>query len=209
MSKARKTSSKSQGASKAGHREIQLDIPRAFSNGDPYAIWQEGGPGRLLSRLASEHTSGEATLTQDELADLVELFCDEPLPESLRQALVDQLRGKRLRRQGAPKKRQTNLELVEYIMLPGAYTEALKDAEAERESLRKHGRKQGRYDDADRLPTAGSIACNLVRKRLPTLAGLSDPSLLNEVSKVKALLSDSDGTKARSQAIRPARKQRG
>ena len=62
-------------------------------------------------------------------------------------------------------KRQTSLELVEYIMLPGAYSEALIEAEAERKRLKQQGRRQGRYDDADRLPTASSIACDLVRKR--------------------------------------------
>lgn len=62
------------------------------------------------------------------------------------------------------------------------------EAEAERKRLKEQGRRQSRYDDADRLPTASSIACNLVRKRLPTLAHLTDPSLKNEVSKVKKLL---------------------
>ena len=192
MGKARQTSCKSEDNPEAGHREIRLDIPQAFSNGDPDAIWREGGPGPLLRRLAIEQATGEATLTQEELADLVELFRKDPLPESLRLAVTDQLRGKRQRRQGAPKKRQTSNELVEYFMLPGVYDDALEDAEAERELLRKQGRKQGRYDDADRLPSACSIACKLVRKRLPTLDHLTDRSLMNEVSKVKKLLADAN-----------------
>ena len=188
VGKSRGTTSKSRTGSKDRIRQNPIDIPRSFADAETYALWQSGGPGRLLGRLADEHEFDEVTLTPEELAELIELFRDEPLPDSLRGAVVAQLRGKRLRRQGPPIKRQASLELVEYIMLPAAYSEALMEAEAERKRLKEQGRRQGRYDDADRLPTASSIACNLVRKRLPTLAHLTDPSLKNEVSKVKKLL---------------------
>lgn len=161
VGKSRGTTSKPRSGSKAGQREIRLDIPKVFAGAGSYAIWETGGPGRQLGKLASEHAGGEATLTPEELADLVELFRGEPLPDSLRGAVVAQLRGKRLRQQGAPKGLQTSLELVEYIMLPEAYSEALMEAEAERKRLKEQGRRQGPYDDADRLPTASSIACDL------------------------------------------------
>ena len=166
----------------------RFDIPKALKTSHPYALWSKGGPGRLLRRLAVEAAGGEIRLTPEELADLVELFSEEPLPESLRVAVTAQLRGKRVRKQGSPRKRQSALEQVELVMLPGAYAEALKDAEIERTGLRSIGKKRGRYDDPNKLPTASSIACALVKKRLPTLKDQSDRSLLNLVSKVKKQL---------------------
>ena len=141
-----------------------------------------------MRRLAVEGAGGEIKLTPEELADLVELFRNEPLPENLRAAVTQQLRGKRVRKQGSPRKRQSALEQVELFMLPGAYAEALKDAEIKRSRLRDLGKKQGRYDDPSKLPTASSIACALVKERLPTLRDQSDRSLLNLVSKVKKQL---------------------
>jgi hypothetical protein len=190
VGKTRRAASKTQAKSQARDRGYQLIVPRALAEGGPYAIWQKDGPGRLLRELAKEHALGDATLTPEELAGLIELFRDEPLPDSLRVAVVTQLRGKRLRRQGAATKRQTSLEQVEYMMLPAAFDEALQEADAERENLKKRGRRQGRYDDTNRLPKASSIACNLVRKRLPTLSRLTDRSLQNEVSKARRVLTD-------------------
>ncbi len=192
MGNTRRPPLKSQDVSQAGQREIRFDIPRAYSGGDPYAIWREGGPGHLLSQIARDHAYGVATLTPDQLAELVELFRDEPLPESVRQAVVLHLRGKRVRRQGVPKKRQSGRELIELSILPSVYDDALKRAESERSDLRKLGRKQGRYDDPDRLPTASSMACNVVRKTLPTLKAVRDRRLLNLVSEVRALLAEEE-----------------
>ena len=156
------------------------------------AAWMKGGPGPLLRKLAVEGAGGDVTLTADELARIVEEFRDEPLPESLRTAVTQHLRGKRVRRQGAPRKRQINRELVEFVMLPGAYAEALEDAKIERARLRDGGMKRGRYDDTHKLPTASSIACALVRKRLPTFKDQSDRSVLNLVSKARKLIAESD-----------------
>jgi hypothetical protein len=189
VGKSRGTTPKPRTGLKTGRREIQLDRPQAFADARPYAIWQKGGPGRLLRKLANEHAGHEVTLTPEELADLVELFRSEPLPDSLCGAVVAQLRGKRLRQQGAPKKRESNLELVEYIMLPQVYSEAVMQAKEERKSLKKQGRKQGRYDDPNRLPTVSSMACDKVRKWLPTLSGYKDRRLQNLVSEVKGRLS--------------------
>ncbi len=170
----------------------RFDVPKSLKSGRPYALWSKGGPGRLLRWLAVEGAGGEIKLTPEELADLVELFSDEPLPDNLRVAVIQHLRGKRLRKQGSRRKRQSALEQVELVMLPGAYAEALKDAEIERTKLRGLGKKKGRYDDPSKLPTASSIACALVKKRLPTLKDQSDRSLLNLVSKAKKQLVDED-----------------
>lgn len=171
-------------------RPLEFDTPRALRGGHPMAAWMNGGPGPLLRKLAVEGAGGEVTLTPDELARLVDEFRDDPLPENLRIAVTQQLCGKRIRRQGAPKKRQASRDQVELIMLPGAYAEALKDAEIERAQLRERGLKRGRYDDARKLPTASSIACALIRKRLPTLKDQSDRSILNLVSKIRQQLTD-------------------
>lgn len=167
---------------------IHIDTPRVFASSGPYAIWKPGGPGRLLSQLAREHATGEVTLTPEQLADLLELFREEPLPDSLRIAISRHLKGKRLRRQGSPKKRQTAREQVEVIMLPGTYEEALKDVQAERERMRSTGRKQGRYDVPDRLPAASVMALDKVREWLPTLAGLDDRRLQNMITEIRAQL---------------------
>ena len=105
---------------------IQLDIPKALSKDGPYAIWKPGGPGRMLAQLAREHAFGESTLKPEQLAELVELFRDEPLPESLRKAVALQLKGKRVLQQGAPRKGQSAQAQCELVMLPYAYREAMK-----------------------------------------------------------------------------------
>lgn len=181
----------SAGKADAAPRPRKFIVPRAFAR-QTFALWAEGGPGRLLSKLADEAAGGDVRLKPDQLADLVELFNDEPLPASLRQAVTRHLRGKRVRRQGTPEKRTSVHEQIELIMLPGAYAEALKDAGVERERLRKLGQRKARYDDPNKLPAASSIACGLVKQWLPTLRDQSDRSLLNLISKVRKQLSDTD-----------------
>lgn len=179
---------------------LRIDIPRSFSNDGPYGIWKPGGPGRLLGQLAREHATGEATLTAEQLAELVDLFRDEPLPDSLRHAVTRHLSGKRLRRQGTPKKRQSTREQVELVMLPSLYDEALRDAKAERVEMRRSGRKQVRYDDPDRLPAATVLALQKVRRWLPTLADLDDRRLQNLVSEIRARLKDDDAEASRTRS---------
>jgi hypothetical protein len=58
--------------------------------------------------------------------------------------------------------------------------------------MQKSGRKQGRYDDPNRLPTVSSMACDKVRKWLPTLASYKDRRLQNLVSEVQGRLSGED-----------------
>lgn len=169
----------------------QFVAPRAFA-GKTFDLWSRGGPGRLLKQLSDEAAGGDVTLTPENLADLVDHFSEEPLPESLRNAVTQHLRGTRVRRGGAPGKRKSTRHQVELIMLPGVYAEALKDAETEQTRLRKSGSRRGRYDDPSKLPTASSIACTLVRTWLPTLKDQSDKSLFNLVSKVRKQLSNTD-----------------
>lgn len=167
---------------------LQVAVPEALRREGAYAMWREGGPGRLLGQLARDYATGEATLTPLQLAKLVELFQDEPLPDSLRMAVVGHLRGRRVRKQGARPKRLSAVEQVEQAMLPDAYAEALQEAEVERARLRSEGKKRARHGDPDKLPTATSLACALVRARLPSFASLSDRSLMNLVSRSRGEL---------------------
>jgi hypothetical protein len=180
------------GSDSTGTPSIRLDIPQALLKDGWYAIWKPGGCGRLLGQLAREHAFGEATLTPRQLAELVDLFRDEPLPESLRRAVARQLRGQRVLKQGAPRKGQTAQAEVELMMLPHAYLEAKEESKVERQQMQKSGRKQGRYDDPNRLPTVSSMACDKVRKWLPTLASYKDRRLQNLVSEVQGRLSGED-----------------
>ncbi len=169
---------------------IKIILPKSLGRGGVFDLWQNGAPVRLLSQLANDHYFKQPTLKRDELAQLVELFKDEPLPDSLREALISDLKGKRLRRQGAPKKRASVREYMELIMLPRAYALALEDAEIERSRLRTLGRKQARYDDPERLPAASDLAYDLVRKRLPTLKKVKKRRLQNLVSEWRWVMED-------------------
>ena len=104
------------------------------------------------------------------------------LPPSLRRAVVGHLRGKRLRRQGVSKSRQTALERLQLFVLPLVYDDALNEANKERERLKESGRKQVRYDDPNRLPSASALACDMVRACLSTFAAVKNGRLLNMVT---------------------------
>ena len=156
-------------------------IPNKYRDAGPYAIWLDG-LGRILGQLENEDHNKEATLRAEQLADLVELFQAEPLPPSLRRAVVAHLRGKRPRRQGVAKSRQTALERLQLFVLPYVYDDALNEANKERERLKESGRKQGRYDDPNRLPAASALACDMVRTCLSTFAAMKNGRLLNLVT---------------------------
>lgn len=171
---------------------IKIVVPKRLCGANPLAAWLNGGPGRRLGKLARDAATGEATLSPEELADLVDDFKDEPLPPSLVQAVGSELRDKRVKRKGAPKARQTSLEQIELAMLPEAYRLAREEAKEDRKTLSKQRGKPRRRQPAEPLPTISSIACDLVRKRLPTLKSLSDRGLQNLASKVKDLLAEDD-----------------
>lgn len=171
---------------------IKIVVPKRLCGANPLAAWLNGGSGRRLGKLASDAATGEATLSPDELADLVDDFKDERPPPGLVQAVGSQLRGKRVRRQGAPKARQTSLEQIELLMLPEAYRLAREEVKEDRKKLSKQRGKPSRRQPAEPLPTISNIACELVRKRLPTLKHLSDRGLQNLVSEVKELLAEGD-----------------
>lgn len=177
-----------------GNPVINIVIPRAFQSDVEGESWRPGTPIRLLSQLASDHFFKQATLTREQLAELVELFKDEPLPESLRAALVDELNGQRCRKQGRKHARQTGREQVELFMLPAVYDEAMKDAADERERLKSDAKNQPRRASVAKIPTHRSIALGLVRQRLPSLARMSDQRLTNLVSEVRAMLRMDDAT---------------
>lgn len=172
-----------------GDRVITIVIPQALRGQGAHEPWRPGTPLRLLSQLASDHFLRQPTLTREQLAELVELFKDEPLPDCLRSAVVADLRGTRCRKLGRKQVRRTALEQVELIMLPAAYDEAMNDARAVRQRLKSEARTQPRRAPVTKVPTHRSIALDLVRRRLPSLAGMTDARLTNLVSEVRALLS--------------------
>lgn len=182
MAKASKETSRRKASGKSCSRPRVFAIPKKYQDAGPYAIWQPNGPGRMLAQLANEDSLGEITLRAEQLADLVEQFEDEPLPPSLRRAVVGHLRGKRLRRQGVSKSRQTALERIQLFVLPLVYDDALNEANKERKRLKESGRKQGRYDDPNRLPSASALACDMVRACLSTFAEVKNGRLLNMVT---------------------------
>lgn len=179
-----------------GNPAINIIIPMAFQSDIEGEYWRPGTPIRLFSQLANDHFFKLPTLTRKQLAKLVDHFKDEPLPASLRAALTAELNGKRNRKQGRKHLRQSALERVEQIMLPAAYDEAMKDAVEERKRLKLEAKNHPRRAPMAKIPTRRSIALDLVRKRLPTVADISDPRLTNLVSEIRTLLSDGDSPDA-------------
>jgi len=173
---------------------IKIIIPKALQSSTPGQPWQPGTPTRLLSGLAFDHFFEETTLTREQLAELVELFKDEPLPETLRAAVVADLKGDRSLKQGRKKARQTPLEQVELAMLPAAYDIALEDAVPEHERLKEVARNQPRRAPVMKIPTKRAVALELVRKRLPSLKGASDRYLCNLISDKRGVLKGEDET---------------
>ena len=169
----------------AGNPVISIIIPKAFQSSKPSQLYKPGTPGRLLVRLARDHFCKQPTLTREQLAELIELFKDEPLPDTLRAAVVADLNGNRSLKQGRKEIQLTLLELVEMVMLPTTYDMAMEEAAHERERLKAVARDLPRRTSVMDIPTKRSIALDLVRKWLPTLKGKSDRSLSNLISNVR------------------------
>lgn len=192
--KRSRSSGEVQTSSPAEPITIKIVVPKRLCGANPLAAWLNGGPGRRLGKLARDAATGEATLSPEELADLVDDFKDEPPPPSLVHAVGSQLRGKRVKHKGAPKARQTPLEQIELVMLPEAYRLARQEAKEERKKLSKQRGKPLRRRRSEPLPTISSIACELVKRRLPTMNHLSDRGLQNLASDVKEMLAEGDAT---------------
>ncbi len=186
MAKTTKAASRRKASNGQSLRPRVFAIPKKYRDAGPYAIWLPNGPGPILAQLADEDSFGEFTLRAEQLANLVEWFQDEPLPPSLHRAVVGHLRGKRLRRQGVAKSRQTAFERLQLFVLPFVYDDALEESNKAREKLKASGLKRGRYDDPKRLPAASELACDMVRTTLSTFASVKNRRLLNMVSEERA-----------------------
>ena len=170
-----------------GRSSRRFVIPKHLSSGGTFSIWGASGPGRLLSRLANEDALREREpqpLTPIEIAELIELFKDEPLPPPLRSLLVRELLGERNFLPG-PKGVRTQREIIEMALLPSFYKEAVADARLQREGLKETERAKPRRAKLERVPTVSKLAADLIRTWLPTLKHLSDKGIANKVSALK------------------------
>lgn len=162
-------------------------IPKHLSSGGTLSIWGAGGPGRLLSALANEDALREhepQPLTPIEIAHLIELFKEEPLPSTLRNLLVRELLGERKGLPG-PKDVRTQREIMELALLPPFYKEAVAEARLQREGLKEAERAKPRRAKIERVSTASKLAADLIRTWLPTLKHMSDKRIANKVSALK------------------------
>lgn len=166
---------------------IRVVVPNACKSDNGHVPWQAGAPSRLFCQLALDHAAKQPTLTCEQLAELVDAFKDEPLPESLRSALIDELTGQRGRKQGRKVRQHTALEQVELAMLPGAYDEAMQDAQKVRAGLKSDAQNHPRRSHKTEIPTQRELALNLVRTRLPSLSSFSDPRLTNLISEQRGV----------------------
>lgn len=164
---------------------IHIILPKAFHGDVPGEYWKPGAPVRLCGQLASDHFSKQPTLTRKQLAELVWLFKDEPLPQSLREAVISELNGTRKLKQGRKPVPPSSRETCEQIMLPMVYEQAKKDAVESRKRLQREAQQQPRRAPKAELPKIRSIALDLVRERLPTFKRFSDQRLANLISEVK------------------------
>lgn len=174
--------------SEDGRRVISIVIPKACKRDGSLKPWHARMANRIFFQLAMEHTTQQATLTREQLAELVDAFKEEPLPESLRLALIDELMERRGRKQGRKEIQHTALEQVELAMLPGVYDEAMQDAKNERACLKSDAQNQPRRSPETEIPTQREIALQLVRERLPSLSHFTDQRLRNLISTQRGLL---------------------
>jgi len=196
-------------AGRAEPRKIstcKMIVPQSLKHVGMHELWKSGGPGRLLSRLRSEAQAWEmatdpslseevrkyahrklsqSPLTNDELAELVELFGQEPLPASLNALLTMELRGERKFAPGAKGVKST-LEQVELLMLPRVYPTALAKARSERQRLKKIENNKPRREHRQKVPPAFEIAIDIIKEHFPTLKHMSAKSVANLISRLKA-----------------------
>ena len=159
-------------------------LPRPLKGRSIYEIWGKGGPGPLLSKLGTEPESGDSVsypLNRGEIAQLVELFKDEPLPDVLRDLVLRELRGERQARPG-PKYARTVLLQIEHDLFPSVYETGLRVADRARRHLVAVEKRKKRWERPKPVPTRAAIAACYVRQRLPSMRMLSDKSIANALS---------------------------
>ncbi len=161
----------------------RLDLPRSFRDKGIHEVWGSSGPANLLRRLAQENELGRSAprpLGNDELAQLVELYDDEPLPQALKSILVRELRNERRVRPG----RKADLSpphKLKQLLLPALYERGTLVARRYRRRLLLIEKRKKRWQLAEQIPTEAEVALRYVRKWLP----LSDKTLANRLTALK------------------------
>ena len=161
----------------------RLDMPKSLRNKGLHEVWGPNGPANLLRRLAQENELGRSAprpLSNDELAQLVELYDDEPLPQALKSILVRELRNERRGRPG----RKADLSpphKLKQLLLPALYEHGTLIARRYRRRLLLIEKRKKRWQPAEQIPTEAEVALRYVRKWLPS----SDKTLANRLTALK------------------------
>lgn len=165
----------------------QISVPSHFGCGDYFQIRASGGPADLLLKLAAEAVQGELSndpLTGDDIARLIELFQDEPLPVALREILVRHHRGERKFRAGR-KMQRSPLTILTDAMLPQLYGMAKHFAEQRHSGTEMRNSWSTHKAILNEEPSKTHLTCQQLREWIPRLRHVSDKRILNMISEAK------------------------
>jgi len=163
--------------------ERGLYLPTSFRDKGLHEVWGPDGPAGLLRRLEQESVLGHRTprpLSNEELAQLVELCDGEPLPSALINILIRELRNERRVRPG----RKADLSPphnLKQLLLPALYERGTLVARRYRRRLLLIEKRKKRWQLAEQIPTEAEVALRYVRKWLPS----SDKTLANRLTALK------------------------
>lgn len=157
--------------------------PKSLREKSFHEIWRQGGPGGLYSRAEQENKLGHSApqpLSNEELAQLVLLCNGEPLPSTLRNILIQELRNERRVRPG----RKVDLSpshKLQQLLLPALYEHGTLIARRYRRRLLLIEKRKKRRHLAEQIPTEAEVARRYVQKWLPS----SSKTLANKLSALK------------------------
>jgi hypothetical protein len=120
-----------------------------------------------------------ATLSRSDLAQLVDLFADEPMPPALQRAVTAELRGERIYRKP---KLPTPLEVVLTQGLVGFYDAATVKARAIRRDRVAAEKSRPRRELRQPVPPVSAIAVDLLKTWSVVKRNMSPKTVANLVS---------------------------
>jgi hypothetical protein len=164
----------------------RIELPKSYRGKSIHEIWGAGGPARLIRQLAQEHKLGPLAplpLTNEELAELVELYGDEQ-PSALREVVMQELRNQRRKRPG-PDADLRPYQRLEWHLLPILHERFMRVAAWRRRRLVLIEKRKKRWEPIVKIPTQAALAMRFVRLRLPWTRALSDSTLANKLSAIK------------------------
>lgn len=169
----------------SSEREIErgLYLPKYFRDKGLHEVWGPDGPAGLLRRLEQESELGRRApqpLSNEELAQLVELCDGEPLPSALRNMLIQELRNERCVRPGLKVDLSPSHKLQQ-LLLPALYEHGTLVARRYRRRLLLIEKRKKRRHLAEQIPTEAEVALRYVQKWLPS----SSKTLANKLSALK------------------------